>query len=316
MPIRLLVIFFFLAWLGCGSQSVEAVSDPLPGPSFEASFWSQWGDGRAELAGYDLTYPRYGELRQGTAVAIFVTETFDPRQRVKADSGEGVAVMKLNLAEDFPTGVYDYNQMTSSWATLQPAIGRPAGAPYKINLSVQEWCGQVFTQLLFRPKAVDRVSHSYFDGEADQQDELRFPSDGVPEDSLWLWARSFAAPTLGPGESQRIQLLPSLKRLRAEHEEPGWTPATLSRAAEPRTVTVPAGSFQVERFSAETEDGFRRDFFVETAAPRRIVRWETTEGETAEMLASERLQYWKMNAKEFEDAVKRLGLNKRPAHTM
>jgi hypothetical protein len=35
-------------------------------------FWQRWGDGRAELAGYDLTTPRYGALRKGVAVTIFV----------------------------------------------------------------------------------------------------------------------------------------------------------------------------------------------------------------------------------------------------
>ena len=39
-------------------------------------FWKHWGDGKAELDRYALTQPRYGELRQGTAVLIFVTEDF------------------------------------------------------------------------------------------------------------------------------------------------------------------------------------------------------------------------------------------------
>ncbi len=51
-------------------------------------FWSHWGDGKAELDGYALTQPRYGELREGTAVLIFVTEDFsDSLTRVKADPG-------------------------------------------------------------------------------------------------------------------------------------------------------------------------------------------------------------------------------------
>ena len=31
-------------------------------------FWSHWGDGRAEVVGYKLTQPRYGEPRAGEAV--------------------------------------------------------------------------------------------------------------------------------------------------------------------------------------------------------------------------------------------------------
>src|SRR5690349_24451557 len=45
-----------------------------PAPEFDAAFWKQWGDGQAELSGYDLTFPRYGHLRRGVAATIFVPE--------------------------------------------------------------------------------------------------------------------------------------------------------------------------------------------------------------------------------------------------
>ena len=50
-------------------------------PDFGSQFWKLWGDGNAELAGYDLTYSRYGQLRSGTAVSIFVTEDFSDSLR-------------------------------------------------------------------------------------------------------------------------------------------------------------------------------------------------------------------------------------------
>src|SRR5690348_13231592 len=90
---------------------------PVQPPAFDAAFWKQWGDGRAELSGYDLTFPRYGQLRRGVAVTVFVTETFSNSLRVKADPGkhppaDEFPVMKLNLVEDYQTGIYDYNDMT------------------------------------------------------------------------------------------------------------------------------------------------------------------------------------------------------------
>ena len=71
-------------------------------------FWKFWGDGKAELDGYALIEPRYGQPRQGTAVAIFVTEDFSDALRVKADPGKHpasdiVPVIKLNLVRDFQT---------------------------------------------------------------------------------------------------------------------------------------------------------------------------------------------------------------------
>ncbi|MDX1584656.1 MAG: hypothetical protein R3338_13750, partial [Thermoanaerobaculia bacterium] len=82
------------------------------GLSFGEEFWSHWGDGKAELSGYDLDFPRYGEMRDGVAVLIFVTEPFTIEPRVKADGPNArtstvFQVMKLNLVRDFPTGIYD-----------------------------------------------------------------------------------------------------------------------------------------------------------------------------------------------------------------
>src|SRR5258708_5205492 len=75
-------------------------------------FWAHWGDGKAELDGYALTQPRYGQKRAGTAVLIFVTEDFSDSLRVKADPGKHPAadvypVLKLNFVRDFQTGIYD-----------------------------------------------------------------------------------------------------------------------------------------------------------------------------------------------------------------
>ena len=59
----------------------------LPVPAPAQDFWKHWGDGKAELNGYALKQPRYGALRDGTAVLVFVTEDFSDSLRVKADPG-------------------------------------------------------------------------------------------------------------------------------------------------------------------------------------------------------------------------------------
>ena len=109
-------------------------------PAFGAEFDQHWSDNKAEIAGYDLVTPRYGQLRKGTAVAIFVTEPFSNSARVKADPGEHspddeFPVLKLNLVEDYPTGVYDYNLMTSVFVALRPVNNLPAGTPTKRPMS-------------------------------------------------------------------------------------------------------------------------------------------------------------------------------------
>ncbi len=310
-----LVFPLLTAATGCWLAPRQAVVQELDPPTIGAEFWAAWGDGKAEVASYDLVHAHYGAPRRGTAVAIFVTETFDPERRVKSESGQGVAVMKLNLAEDFPTGIYDYNLMTSAFVSLEPALGRTAGAPYKISFSAQEWCGHVWQQWLFDAAQIRRTAHSYFEGEADEDTAIALHPRGVAEDALWHWARGFSAPVVAPGGNVDVLMMPAMKRLRQPHQAPAWVAATLSRSGAAEWIEVPAGNFEVERLTVAAP-GYTRAFFVEAAEPRRIIRWETSEGESAELIAAERLEYWKMNGLEDEGAVERLGLKPRPPRTM
>ena len=295
-------------------------SPAVQSQEFDAVFWKQWGDGQAELSGYDLTFPRYGQPRHGVAVTIFVTETFSNALRVKADPGkhppsDQFPVMKLNLVEDFQTGIYDYNLMTSTFVALAPVNGRPAGAPAKISFSSQEWCGNAYQQLLFDNSGIRAASHSYFDGEADQQKVLAYPADGISEDELLLWARGQAGPRLEPGEHRTVPMLTSLESSRLLHQPLGWKQAELSRSARPQKISVPAGKFTVNAFTASVSGGVARTIYVEAAAPHRVIRWEASNGERAELLGSARLKYWEMNHEGFETALKKLGLSPRPPRT-
>ncbi|MGQ0644035.1 MAG: hypothetical protein ACT4O3_00890 [Elusimicrobiota bacterium] len=298
----------------------SAALGPLQAAPFDREFWKHWGDGRAELAGYDLVYPRYGELRRGTAVLIYVTEPFSKSLRVKADPGrrpksDEVPVLKLNAVLDFPTGVYDYNLMTSAFVALKPLAGRPAGSPAKASFTSQEWCGHVYGQLLFGSRSVRHDSHSYFDGEADRREELPYPPDGVSEDILFLWARGLAAPFLAPGERREGSLLLSLAEARLGHKPLSWEKASFSRRAEPVRLQVPAGSFAAEVYQVETVSGRRWTFYKEAEAPGRLLKWEAGDGQAGELVASERMAYWEMNGEEFLSAVRRLGLSPRPRRT-
>lgn len=308
-----------MAATGWWTQSGRAAEPTAPGVTYDTAFWRHWSDGAAELAAYDLTFQRYGAARRGTAVTIFVKEDFANSARVKANPGRPASdrfpVMKLNLVQDFPTGIYDYNMMTSTFVALEPANGRPAGSPAKVSFSSQEWCGQVYGQLLFDQSHIRRTVHSYFDGEADQEDTLEYPTDGISEDTLVFWARGMAGPALRPGESVKRPLLRSLEHARLAHQPLEWHSATLSRDTSPRTVTVPAGEFRTDVYRAIITKGDSAVFYVERTAPHRIVRWETMDGHRADLVGSKRLKYWEMNGARFADAVRELGLTPRPART-
>lgn len=287
---------------------------------FGDAFWKRWGDGRGELSGYELTFPRYGQLRKGTAVTVFVTETFSSSLRVKSDPGKHPAsdefpVVKLNLVEDFATGIYDYNLLTSAFIALTPVHGRPAGAATKVSFSSQEWCGGVWGQVLFDAGSARLTSHSYFDGEGDQSRSMAVPADALSGDAILLWARGLAAPMVRPGESREVPLLRSIEDARLGHHPVEMLHATLSRDPTPLRITVPAGTFDVERSTVEITGGATWRIAVEAAEPHRIVRWETSDGQKASLLGSDRLEYWKLHGEGQEIFLSRLGLKPRPPRT-
>jgi hypothetical protein len=224
-------------------------------------------------------------------------------------------VLKLNLIEDFSTGIYDYNLLTSSFVALAPVNGRPAGAPTKIAFSSQEWCGGVWGQLLFDPASARWTLHSYFDGEADQSKTLPVPADALSGDTILLWARGLAAPFVEAGERREVPFLRSIENARLLHKPVDVLRATLSREKSPERVTVPAGTFEIRRAKVEIAGGATWRLAVETAAPHRIVEWETSDGEKASLLGSDRLEYWKLHGSGQESYLAKLGLKPRPPRT-
>ena len=66
-----------------------------------SAFWQTWSDGQAEVSGYRLVQPRYGQSRTGHAVLIYVTEPFSRKKKVKVDrytpnNPDHFTVLKLN----------------------------------------------------------------------------------------------------------------------------------------------------------------------------------------------------------------------------
>lgn len=324
------------------SPAVYAESKPWQPPSYDKAFGQVWYDGKAELASYDLTYPRYGELRHGTAVAVTVTEPFDPTARVKADQvrDDTYNVVKLNVAEDFQTGVYDYNLMTSVFVAVSPANGLPAGSATKVSFSAQEWCGHAYTQALFsaaqgRTPGVRQASHSYFEGEADQSLTLDHPAGGLAEDALMLWARGLAGPTLEPGQSTTVPVYRSLAIQRLRHTTPEWETAKLMRSGgDPETIETAAGTYECDLYIAQIGlpeldlDKLPRGdkpnadrtyiFYIDTAdgGDRRLIKMTRSDGYELVLAGVDRMPYWSQHDNADEKQLEKLNLHRRGPGTM
>ncbi len=215
------LLFFFgfsLVLLSCNSSEeksnskIKSENKPknsiAPPRAISQQFKDYWYAGKAEITSYTLMQERYGELREGTAVNIFVTEDFLPEEQVKANavSEKNISVLKLNQMKNFNTGIYSYSIMSSTFCPISTK-----GHPLKVSNGVQEWCGQVYMQLNTR-RAFEIESHSYFEGEADQQFSIE---QTWLENELWNLIR------LNPEElpTGDIMIIPAFEFLRLRHKE-------------------------------------------------------------------------------------------------
>lgn len=280
----------------------------LPATTRADAFWDHFGDGKAELAGYALTQPRYGAPRDGVAVLIFVTEDFSDALRVKADPGrhpkaDVYPVLKLNLVRRFQTGIYDYSLMSSTFVRTEP------GLPLvKTSFSAQEWCGHVYQQWLRRGARLEGALHSYFDGEADQTPSLDVPPNGVLEEALPILVRELKGPWLAPGETRVLPLLPSLARARLQHQVPAWTEAKVTRSKEARPEKTALGTLAAYTYTVEERGGDTTTYLVEASWPHRLLAWRKRSGEEARILGAKRLRYWELQGKDGEAQLQALGL--------
>lgn len=177
----------------------------------EESVREYWDTGLAEISRYELKQARYGAINDGYAILLFVTEPFSPEAQVKDDSGrdpKAERVLKLNAFKRFQTGIYDYSIMSSVFSSMDNGKKFPT---YKVTTSVQDWCGQVFSQWNQRNQSWKNELRSYFqsEGDSDQTLPLAPLEDGI-------WNRLRLNPEALP--SGQLEMIPSSAYLRLKHK--------------------------------------------------------------------------------------------------
>jgi hypothetical protein len=252
-----------ISLISCTQDSTKTPSNGSPEsidtPNFIVSqkeisqeFKDYWYGGEAEITSFSIEQARYGELRAGTAVLIYVTEDFRPELQVKADgsNSNNVSVIKLNSTKNFNTGIYPYSVMQSTFYPVtndQHAI--------KLTCSIQEWCGQVYTQLNNR-STFEVSSFSYFESESDKNFSLE---KHVLENELWTQLR------IDPSSLPQgiIQIIPSLEFTRFKH---------LEVKAYNATATLSNGSYHLNypELDRSITINFNSNF------PHEILGWQET----------------------------------------
>jgi hypothetical protein len=282
--------------LAVNSETEHLEKKATTNTNISQEFKSYWYGGEAEISSYKLEQARYGEIREGQAVLIFVTEDFLPETQVKADSKNpnNVPVLKLNATKKFNTGVYPYSIMQS---TFYPVSNNKHAI--KVSSSMQEWCGHIYTQLNNR-KTFEIMSHSYFEGEADKTIKLE---KSILENELWTQLR-INPKSLPVGN---LEIIPSFEYTRLRH--------TAIKAYK-ANAKLTSGSYILEypELNRTLSITFNPDF------PYDILNWEETFrsgfGSNAQVLTSKatRLKtikspYWQKNSNKDEILRETLQLN-------
>jgi len=251
------LLFGLLTVVSCGSAQLNPEVAMAP----DQSFGDYWYQGKAELTSYTLEQARYGEIHQGHAVLVFVTEPFSNKKQVKLDypqqaGTDAVNVLKLNLTKKFNTGVYPYSMMTSVFTPVNRA---QYPNTLKVTTSVQEWCGHTFTQLNLKDKGYEVMLRSYFESEGDEETSL---DKAILEDEVWALIRlnPDALPT------GKIRIIPGSMYQRLKHTDFTVENATASLSDHKANEQLKTYTLQYNNHSLSIH--FKKSF------PHEIEGWE------------------------------------------
>ncbi len=252
-------------------------------------FGNYWYQGKAEVSTYNLVQERYGQLRNGYVVNIYVTEDVSKSKQVKLDNpdkspNDKITVLKLNQIKRFETGVYDYSIMSSIFTPIE--LNQYPNT-IKSTLTIQDWCGQTFAQSNLKGNNIQIKSMSYFEREGDSDIKI---NKTLTEDELWTRIRiNPSSIPLG-----KTSILPTLLYNRFKHTPFKVEEATISQSESANIYTLTVQYNTIKRY---LKINFNATF------PYEILGWEEsiTDGMvTKATLANTTMTaYWTKNGNEY-----------------
>ncbi len=262
------------------------------------NFSDYWYQGQAELNRFKLKQARYGQIHQGEAILVFVTEDFLTEEQVKKEKNTdqpATTVLKLNSIHRFVTGIYDYSIMRS---VFTPVRGQEYPHTLKLTQSSQDWCGQSYFQLNYRDTAYEVRGHSYFQDIRDQHYQV---GTFYLEDAIWTRIR--LNPQSLPEDT--VKMIPTTKYIRLRHKEMKPYKVRITKKSYSGT-TYPGDDLQIYQIVyPELERTLK--IFYEASFPHRIAGWEETYtsgfGQQTKKLTTQAIRtqtlkssYWRQNA--------------------
>lgn len=302
---RLFLFVFMVFTMAC--QKPETLTPPSSKQTVSKEFSDYWYQGKAEVNRYEIEQARYGEIRKGDAVLIFVTEDFNSEKQVKLENyndeakAKAIPILKMNFVVNFNTGIYPYSVMTSVFTPVD------LSKTLKISNTVQEWCGHTYTQLNLKSNQYVYEGHSYFENEADESYTI---GAELLEDEIWTLIR-VNPQSLPLG---KIKIIPGLIQARFLHRRTDVESATAAITES----TSEGGSLLTYSIKYDT---YQRDLNItfKKSFPHEIVSFEGTYidgfGSKAKLLKTKavrthhlQLDYWTKNSEKDSSYRFELGL--------
>lgn len=289
------------------STKNEASAPTAEGTRPGGAFATYWYAGLAELNRYELKQARYGEMRSGDAVLIFVTEDFIADKQVKLDTEKGdriaPSVMKVNITKKFQTGIYPYSMMTS---VFTPVDLKTWPHTLKVTTSSQEWCGHTFTQLNRIDDGYRMRWFSYFEKESDVE---KIVEPDLLEDEVWTRLR-IDPMSLPVG---RVNILPGTMSARLMHSNNDPVTADARRV----DIAPDKEGRKMSRYELDYTNPVRTiKIDYATDFPHDIVGWTESYNDGGTVMETSavrtdqlKLDYWKRNGVADSVYLRQLGLD-------
>lgn len=289
------------------SSTTAPAKEAVPG-HFSGGLYDYWYEGKAELNTYELEQVRYGEVHPGQVSVIFVSEDFLTDKQVKNDNytnPNSTPIIKTNMIRRFVTGTYDYSIMSS---VFTPTKTDEEPHTLKVTTSLQDWCGQTFTQLNYAGGGEwETQLRSYFEAEGDL--EKTIPADFL-EDEVFNRIRS-GWEQLPTGS---FRVIPNTSYLLMTHKSYTAHPAEVALA------DYTGADFAGDKLKVYTVDftdlGRQLKVVFDAAAPYVIRGWTETINSrgktlttTARLTHQTREAYWSQNSVADQDKRTSLGLD-------
>ena len=284
------------------------VADDKPS-LFAAGLNDYWYEGLAELNTYELEQARYGEMREGQINLVFVSEDFLTDRQVKNDNytnPNSTPVIKTNIIRRFTTGIYDYSLMSS---VFTPTKTDEQPRTLKVTTSMQDWCGQTFTQLNRANGGTwDAQLRSYFEKEGDTDKNL---AADFLEDEVFNRIRA-GWQNLPTG---KFRVIPATSYLLMTHQPYEAVAATVTLGDYAGGDLAKDGE-AAKSYVVDYGSGNRRlEVIFDAAVPHTIRGWTETYPSrgrslttTARLTHQVRAPYWQQNATADDGRRASLGL--------